>query len=128
MSKKKKNIYNLIIAAAICFLSIPMRLIMLAWEFVVCWSENTNNTLITLYHYNCKRVKNLKIEFKDKRVYLNCKSTKDLITLILKYNPEIEPEEWLKVIKNLRYRMAELKKYESTKRKTSWVLFSSNNK
>lgn len=114
--KKKINIYNLIIAAAICFLSIPMRLIMLAWEFVVCWSKNTNNTLITLYHYNYERVKNLKIEFKDKRVYLNCKSTKDLITLILKYNPEIEPEECLKVIKNLRNRMTELKKYESTER------------
>lgn len=114
--KKKINVRNLIIAAAVYFLSIPMRLIMMACEFVVCWSKNTNNTLTTLYLYNYDRVKNLKIEFKDKHVYLNCKSTKDLITLVLRHNPGAAPEECLKIIKNLRNHMTELKKYESTEK------------
>lgn len=70
--------------------------------------------MIILYITNYDSVKNLKIEFKDNRFFLNCKTLRDLIGLIYKHNPNYNVNDYYKLIKDIRHHLIAFKEYEQT--------------
>lgn len=113
-SRRKISIWTVIFVGLAYLLQIPIRLISLVVIFWRCRSKSIRRTFINVFLKKYDESRNLKIEFINNKIYLNCKTAIDLVTLIQKSRPGIGREKCLKLIKELRCHMTEFNKYEQT--------------
>lgn len=109
--KRKIRFIDFVRVSIIIFLGIPYRFLKLSRYFIMS-DRGFRDSLEILYLLEFGRVKTMKIEVLNKKVYLNCYTMSKLCREIIIANPNMQKEELLLIVSNLRKRAIFYSKYE----------------
>ncbi len=98
--KPKLTINDFLKSLIVIIFGIPIKVIKISWFFIKS-DKNLHHTLSHFFFFNYESVKNLKIEFINKKVFLNGSVRKNIISKIFLYNPDINVNECFLIYREL---------------------------
>jgi hypothetical protein len=93
---------------------IPLRLIKLINKILYSKGGTIKKRLHIVYDLLYETCKDLKIEIIDKNVHSNCFTLRELVSLIKKSNPGIEPKNCYNLLELLKHHSTNYAKFELT--------------
>lgn len=114
---KKFQLISIFIMLLLWFFSIPLRYLKLVY-FFINERGSFRSKVELMYYREYNKIKGMRIEIFEKKIYLNCSTKGKLIKMLLSQNKLISEEKFIKGMSVLHKQASEFQKFENEDRIT----------